>query len=578
MHAQLQEMGAPLDRSHGVIARNACLLLCAAVGCLAFLGLGGSDALGAEESRLLAEVNGEPLTTMDLDALLASQPRPNRSDAPSVLEPEGLLQRLIQNRLVEQEGYRTEVDKNPVVRNQVWDLKRHKGMMALLDSVSSEARRYDDSALVEALHKENTILKVSQILLEDEASARAMMDSLRAGRPFADLADRHSVESSPAIAAGGDLGWNRSDLFVPEFAAALENLAPGEYSEPFETERGWHILQLTDKRTETAGQSDAMEEAVRKAATRDRVMKAVRDFVASLYEKYDARIDSTLLASLDYGSTDPEVKALLQQNDGVLVELPWRTLTVRDLSQEIRFQHFHGIEGKPNAAQLRDKVFDEWTTELLLRHEAGVLGFDRTPSLLFEAEALERRLVREAVLGKVLEAKFAPTADEIEAYYRAHQDRFMPEARVRANGILIGDESAGRTVLDMVGEGARMSWLASNLTEVIDPNPEILSGWVEPSVLGVTGDVERGSYIGPTPVGDAWVVAEILEVEPVEPLPLAECRTEVLQAMRGEAMRSSLEKAMEQLEAGAEIEIMEGAEELVAARIEAWLGYPIEMP
>ena len=541
------------------------------------LGLANSGACAAgDQAVVLAKVNGESLTTLDLDVLLATQRRPDfAEDLPPELDPPGLLQRLIQNRLIEQEGYRIEAQKRPEVRNQIWDLKRHKGMMALLDSVSRAARNADDSAIVQALHQTSTILQVSQILLDDEAAAEAMIDSLRAGIPFADLANRHSQDTTSVIGPGGDLGWARKDLFIPEFAEALEGLAPGEYSTPVKTDRGWHILQLVATRTETAGQSEEMETAVRDAARGDRVRKAVRAYVASLFEKYDARVDSTLLASLDYGSKDPKVQTALQSNDAVLISFPWRSLTVRDLSQEIRFKHFHGLAEKPNAPQLRDKAFEEWTTELLLRHEADVLGFDDTPLLLVEADALERRLVRDVVLGMVLGEKFAPSEEEVEAYHQAHQEDYRSLPRLRVNGILFGNEAAAQTALQMLGNGARMGWVAANAPDVIDRKPEALSGWMEPTQLGITGEVRVGDVVGPSRVGDAWAVSEVIELEPSELLPLDGCREQVLQAMQGEEMRNAIQHAVELLEKGADIEIIDDAEQRVRGRLEAWLGRPI---
>ena len=544
-----------------------------------FIILAGSVNPGAfgstDTSPVVATVNGEPLTILDLDALLATQARPAVVDElPPGLDPEGLLQRLIQNRLLEQEGYRIEAEKRPEVRNQVWDLKRHKGMMALLDSVSKAARDADDSALVQAMQQQNTILRVSQILLNDKDAAEAILDSLRAGVAFADLADRHSQDTTSVIGPGGDLGWAREDRFIPEFATALEGLAPGEYSEPVQTERGWHIIELVERRTETAGQSEAMETAIRDAARGKRVMGAVEGFVASLFEKYDARIDSTLLRSLDYGSEDSKVQTALQSNDAVLVRFPWKELTVRDLSQEIRFKHFHGIAGKPDAAQLRDKAFHDWTTELLLRHEASVLGFDRRPRLLIEAEALERKLVREVVIGMVVDAESRPSEAEIEAYYQTHQEGYRSTSRFRVNGVLLRDEAAAEAALQMLRNGARLGWVAANAPGVIDRKPEGLSGWKEPSDLGLSGEVRSGDLIGPTLVDDAWAVSEVVELEPSKVLPLNECRERVLQAMQGEQMTSAIQHAVERLEAGAEIDIKDDAEQRVQGRLESWLGRP----
>jgi len=50
-------------------------------------------------------------------------------------------------------------------------------------------------------------------------------------------------------------------MFVPEFEATMNNIAVGEISEPFESQFGWHILQVTDRR-----QQDFSEEILRNRA------------------------------------------------------------------------------------------------------------------------------------------------------------------------------------------------------------------------------------------------------------------------------------------------------------------------
>ncbi|MEZ4651500.1 MAG: peptidylprolyl isomerase [Candidatus Eisenbacteria bacterium] len=534
---------------------------------------------GSNSAQPLATVNGETITTLDLDVLLASQPRPKPGEDVASLSPDGVLRRLVENRLIEQEGYRIEVDKRPEVRNQVWDLRRHKGMMALLDSVSRQERHAEDEQLQNALAETAIILRVSQILRKDEASALAMLDSLKAGIPFAELADKYSQDTTSVIQAGGDLGWARQDLFIPAFSEVLQTMSPGQVSPPIETERGWHILTITDWRSETAGQNEAMELAILEKAKESRVMGSIEQYVQSLMDKYDVKIDSTLLTTLDYGSDDAAVNQALQTSDALLVTMPWRSMTVRDFTMEIRFQHFHGLANKPDAAQLRDESLHEWVTELLLRHEASELGFDSTPALDLEAEAFERRLIRETVLGMVLDFKFAPTEDEVGAYYEEHLDAFRSAPEFRVDSVIFKTESAAQTFRQMLSDGATFNWLATNTPAVAERKPESLSGWMQPSYLDMkASQVQRGAFFGPHEMGEFWAVGEIIDVKESKPMQLNDCRNLVLQAMRQEQMQTAVQRAIQQLRDDADIEILDGARQLTAARTEAWLGRPLDMP
>ncbi|MCO6460928.1 MAG: peptidylprolyl isomerase [Saprospiraceae bacterium] len=66
------------------------------------------------------------------------------------------------------------------------------------------------------------------------------------GESFEDLAKKFSVDGSAN--AGGDLGWAKRGAFVPEFEAAVFNLEEGQVSPIVETEFGFHLIQLIERR------------------------------------------------------------------------------------------------------------------------------------------------------------------------------------------------------------------------------------------------------------------------------------------------------------------------------------------
>lgn len=74
-----------------------------------------------------------------------------------------------------------------------------------------------------------------------------LLDSLRLGTPFGDLARRHSQDPGTAQ-AGGELGLVRRGQFVKEFETAVFGLSEGQTSGIVETERGLHIIQLEERR------------------------------------------------------------------------------------------------------------------------------------------------------------------------------------------------------------------------------------------------------------------------------------------------------------------------------------------
>ena len=96
--------------------------------------------------------------------------------------------------------------------------------------------------------------------LETKKFLQQIKNQVLAGEDFEQLAKAHSEDKSSAL-DGGNLGWSTPGMFVPEFEATMNNIAIGEISEPFESQFGWHILQVTDRR-----QQDFSEEILRNRA------------------------------------------------------------------------------------------------------------------------------------------------------------------------------------------------------------------------------------------------------------------------------------------------------------------------
>lgn len=123
-----------------------------------------------------------------------------------------------------------------------------------------------DSAkhIITQTHARHILIRPNEVV--SEADARTRLEQLRervlAGADFADLARAHSEDSGSA-AKGGDLGWVNPGTMVPRFEEAMNQLEPGTVSEPFETEFGWHIVQVLERRehdsTEEVNRSRARE-------------------------------------------------------------------------------------------------------------------------------------------------------------------------------------------------------------------------------------------------------------------------------------------------------------------------------
>lgn len=102
-----------------------------------------------------------------------------------------------------------------------------------------EVKAYYDQASKE--------LEASHILVDSAEEAQAIYEELRAGGDFAAIAKEKSKDPGSAE-SGGELGWFTVGTMVTEFNDAAYALEVGEISEPVQSQHGFHIIKLTNKR------------------------------------------------------------------------------------------------------------------------------------------------------------------------------------------------------------------------------------------------------------------------------------------------------------------------------------------
>ncbi|MCH1474981.1 MAG: peptidylprolyl isomerase [Alphaproteobacteria bacterium] len=101
----------------------------------------------------------------------------------------------------------------------------------------------------------------SHILVETEEAARAIIDQLKDGADFAELAREKST--GPSGPNGGSLGSFGRGQMVPAFEAAAFGMPVGGFSDnPVQTQFGWHVIQVSDKGIEQAPELDQMRDQI----------------------------------------------------------------------------------------------------------------------------------------------------------------------------------------------------------------------------------------------------------------------------------------------------------------------------
>tara|TARA_R110002051_G_scaffold2008_8_gene10583 strand:- start:14 stop:1363 length:1350 start_codon:yes stop_codon:yes gene_type:complete len=118
-----------------------------------------------------------------------------------------------------------------------------------IDIIKLANKKASDTMLVPQWNTSHILVKVDELQTDALAEQKIndLYSQLRNGADFASLASTYSDDPGSA-GRGGDLDWVGEDQMIGPFETMMKNTAVGDYSAPFKTQFGWHILKIEGKR------------------------------------------------------------------------------------------------------------------------------------------------------------------------------------------------------------------------------------------------------------------------------------------------------------------------------------------
>jgi peptidyl-prolyl cis-trans isomerase C len=260
-----------------------------------FAAIGGASASAQE--HVVARVNGKTITDTDMK-LAEAEIGSDLGSLPQATKRRVLIEFLIENQLFAEaaEGQRLAV-------GQIDEPVEYWRRRALRDAYFDKSIRepISDAEAKKFYEKEMGSLKSDQevrarhILVDSKDKAREVYEKLAHGSDFARLAKEYSKDPGSKD-QGGDLGFFGRGQMVPQFEDAAFRLKKGEISEPFESQFGWHIVRLDDRRQRSAPAFEAVKERV----------------VASMIHKKAQQVAADLRGKAQIEYIDPELRRSLE--------------------------------------------------------------------------------------------------------------------------------------------------------------------------------------------------------------------------------------------------------------------------
>jgi peptidyl-prolyl cis-trans isomerase C len=229
------------------------ILLAGAVSALTLIACNSTDSGSGAQSKeaVAATVNGTPISERVVGMMLKQRVDMGRAASPDARN--GFIDRMAMQLVIVQEAVKKGLDKVPEVSDKL-ELSRQSILVDAFVQDYLKNNPVSDEALNAEYEKfkaqaAGTEYKARHILVENEAEAKDIIAKLKKNAKAFEALAKEKSKDRGSKDRGGDLGWFDPRGMVPEFGAAVAQLAKGKFTEePVKSQFGYHVIMLDDSR------------------------------------------------------------------------------------------------------------------------------------------------------------------------------------------------------------------------------------------------------------------------------------------------------------------------------------------
>lgn len=244
----------------------------------AALGLQVSTVYAADDDPVVAKVGDMEIHESEL-ALGAANLDPQLAKLPPEQKRIAALSAAIDVKVVAKQAEDEGLADTQDFKNRMQFLREHELHNAYFrQNIAGEVSddeikaRYDKEV---AAAPPQTEVHARHILVKTEDEAKAIIAELDKGADFVALAKEKST--GPSKDDGGDLGYFGPGRMVKPFEDAAFALQPGEYTKtPVQTQFGYHVIKVEDKRQAAPPPLDQVKDQIRQLIVRDRYVELLK--------------------------------------------------------------------------------------------------------------------------------------------------------------------------------------------------------------------------------------------------------------------------------------------------------------
>jgi len=523
----------------------------------ALLLLAGSVApatvAATDEPVVLIEVNGTPITSDHIDAMIMDSHRQMDMAHSGEELLVRLLDKAVNDELILQEAAAMGLHEETEVIEKAEEVATAIAVREFVRDRYEQPRAISDEEIEDFFSEMYHRIQLRRVSVRTREEADAVRASIVAGADMGAIAMDSSLDSKAHV--GGLMNFiHWADLPVV-FRDPSEELEVGELSEPFAVNDAWTIVRVEQRAAPDRSELPEYANFIRGVLLEEKKVARWKAFIDELRAQTPVTVDETILDGMraDAGvllrgefRLGTETPTVIIDDDHYVDEGALRE-SVSKVAMEMGDQDFESVLAKGIEVE---------TERLLLRTHAERAGFFEHEKVVEAYDAKLEEVLINVYLNETVVSKIFFEREEFEAFYDDNKDRFRSSSEVKLSFFLLEDEETAEAAFERLEEGTDFDYLRREMGS--GGHGDDTAKWAPlnmfaPELIDAVETMSIGETSPVLPFNSRWMIVRLDGRRDGDLLPIEEVDMQIRQVLFQEQFKKRLDEKLILLKERSEI-------------------------
>ena len=502
---------------------------------------------------IVARVGGRTITASEFERRFGQGRKTDEVRSATLEVKKEYLNKLIDEKLKIVSAYQSKLNEDDKITQLVNDRRKAQMFRRLIDLEvvekiipESRIKEYYQNSSKEVRIRQ-IVLKWDRLVAESKSDAfhraKRLVQKLKMGESFAELAKTHSEDSETAKNGGnvGYLKWSPSAVQNPVFTAAF-SMKQDETSQPIETDDGYYIIKVIHIKNYPSPPYEQEKEKIRQLIYRlhaEEIEQAYGQYLEDLKRKYrlkfnkdniqhfvsrlNAPVDEKITLQEDIQAAKKTEKSVFdkfstQDRARIVAELSFRSVNIGDVIAQINLLPRHRRPRFRTSEDFNQYLNQRIITLMILDHVLDAKKIEKDPIVVEQINSYEQSLLMRTIYQKQVKEQLTISEEDLLTYFEENREKYKHPPTREAKEIFVTDKSLAEKIVARARAGENFDLLFRQYNE--KKSLEQDQGYLGFMSRGRAGfgkpvfETNVGGVTDPVRIGNGYSILKVLSEKP----------------------------------------------------------------